>query len=241
MPNLTDVSAIRLGESQVDKVYLGAVRVWPLSGLWLNRTVLTGSSVAQNGTSSHTCAFTPATSGNYLVAIVAGGVTFSTPAGWTELVSAVGNAGLYVFTKTAASAESSFTTTHNGTNYPIRGVVYEFAAGTSALGSNGNPSQPQGVITGPTLSGLSGTYTRFAARSNLMTSNQSVHECDWTVPSQEDYDAYVPHDGISREGIQLSIAYDAMQTAASYTANFVSDGSYAPDAGEAVVFALIVP
>lgn len=218
--------------------YLGVVQP---SGLWLNRTVLTGSSVAQNGTSSHTCTFIPATSGNYLMAIVAGGVTFSTPTGWTILESAVGNAGLYVFVKTATSAESSFTTTHNGTNYPIRGVVYEFAAGTTSLGSVNGPSRPQGATTGPALSGLSGTYTRFAARSNLMVSNQSVCDCTWTVPSHEDYDEFVPHDGVSAEGVQLSIAYDTAQVATGYTADYASNGSYLPGTGEAVVFALAVP
>lgn len=211
------------------------------AGLWLNRTVLSGSSVAQNGTDSHACSFTPATAGNYLVAVVAGGVTFSTPAGWTILESAVGNAGLYVFVKTAASAENSFTTTHNGPNYPIRGVVYEFVAGTSALGSSNGPSRPQGATTGPSLSGLNGTYSRFAARSNNLNSNQSVAECTWTVPSQEDYDTFVPDDSMGANGIHLSIAYDDAQTAASFTADYVSSGSYLPGTGEAVVFALAIP
>src|SRR6478752_3702729 len=99
---------------------------------WVNRTVLSGSSVDPNGTTSHTCTFTAATSGNFLVAVVAGGVTSTTPSGWTLVTSAINNAGLYVFTKTASASESSFTTTHNGSNYPILGVVYEFYAGSAS-------------------------------------------------------------------------------------------------------------
>ena len=37
---------------------------------WVNHTVLAGSSINSNGTSSHTCTFTAATAGNLLVAIV---------------------------------------------------------------------------------------------------------------------------------------------------------------------------
>ncbi|TAH34086.1 hypothetical protein EYC59_03760 [Candidatus Saccharibacteria bacterium] len=95
-------------------------------GQWVNRTVLSGSSVDRNGTNSHTCTFTAATSGNFLLAIIAGSVTSTTPSGWTLVQSVVNQAGLYVFSKTVSSDESSFSTTHNGSNWPIEGVVYEF-------------------------------------------------------------------------------------------------------------------
>lgn len=206
-------------------------------GPWLTRSILTASSVDPNGTASHTCTFTPAANGSFLLAVVAGGVTFTTPAEWAQLIGAVSNTGLYVFTKTAGGGEASFTTTHNGANYPIRGIVYEFAAGASILDSNSANSQAQGPITGPSLSGLGGTYIRFAARTNPMPSELSTGGCTWTVPSIVDYDEYTPHTG-STDGIYLTIAYDDAQTDTSYSAAYDVFGDSPTSLGEAAVFAI---
>lgn len=183
---------------------------------WVTRTVLTGSSIDANGTASHTCTFTAATAGNFLVAVVAGSMTFTTPSGWTLLVSAVNYSGLYVFTKTAASGESSFSTAHNGSDYAMKGVVYEFPAGTSSLGSNSAINQFEST-TGPQVSSLTGTYSRFAARSWNKNTAAAASSCAWTLPAVEDYDVYIAQ--ASTDGISLTIAYDDGATGSSFTPN----------------------
>jgi hypothetical protein len=207
---------------------------------WLNRTVLSGSSVSKNGTNSHTCTFTAATAGNFLVAVVAGGVTSTTPSGWTLLVSAVNNSGLYVFTKTASASEASFSTTHNGSNYAIKGVVYEFLGGTSAIGSNSATGQAANtVVTGPSVSSLTGTYSRFAARSYGHDGSSSSSSVSWTLPTVEDYDDYINRGVGVEDGVELSIAYDDSSTGASFNPSSnlttVSDGVAS---GEGVAWAL---
>lgn len=208
---------------------------------WATRTVLSGSSINRNGTNSHTCTFTAATSGNLLIAIVTGGVTFTTPSGWTLVQSAVNLAGLYVFSKTASSGESSFSTTHNGSNYAINGVVYEYYAGTSTTGTPGTATGAgeSGTYTGPACTGLSGTYTRFAVRSwNMGTNGADTASCTWTTPTVEDYDAFIAG-GSSTDGVELTIAYDDNATGSSFTPSSVMLASSGAT-GEAVSFALTV-
>jgi len=183
---------------------------------WVNRTVLSGSSVDPNGTNSHTCSFTAATSGNLLVAVVAGSVTFTTPSGWTLLESSVIYSALYVFYKTASASESSFSTTHNGSDFPIRGVIYEFAAGSTIIGTTGKDDTGPAGLDGPICTGLDGNYTRFAARAWNLTSTNSTGSVSWGLPTIEDYDVYTPDTG-SANGIALSIAYDSESTGPSFT------------------------
>lgn len=208
---------------------------------WVNRTILSGSSIDRNGTNSHTCTFTPATSGNLLIAVVAGGVTSTTPSGWTLVQSAVNFCGLYVFSKTASASESSFSTTHNSTNYPIEGIVYEYYTGSAIIGTPGTATgQARNTsVTGPNATGLSGTYTSFAARAfNLGTGAGSIASCAWTTPSSEDYDAYI--DGnLSTDGIELTIAYDDSSTGSSFTPSSVLSVNTGIT-GEGVSFALSV-
>lgn len=206
---------------------------------WRQRTVLSGSSINANGTTSHTCTFTAATSGNFLVAIVAGAVTFTTPGGWTLLTYSVGNGGLYVFTKTASSSESSFSTTHNASNYPIKGVVYEFVTGTSAIGSNSTTGMTE-TATGPQVSSLTGTYTRFSARGWVMANTNSSSSTVWTLPSVEDYDDYAPDGGASNDGIALTIAYDDNSTGSSFNPSSTMTATNTGGSGEGVSFALNV-
>lgn len=207
---------------------------------WLYRTVLSGSSVDENGTNSHTCTFTAATSGNQLVAIVASGVTCSTPTGWTLVTSAVNNFAVYVFTKTASSGESSFSTTHNSSNFLMKGVVYEFPAGTSVIGSNSATGQAKNTgVTGPQVSSLTGTYTRFAARVLGSDRGDTTFSCAWTLPSVEDYDSLSPR--VTNDGIGLTIAYDDNSTGSSFnpSSNITSTLTNYTD-GEGVAFALSV-
>lgn len=207
---------------------------------WVNRTVLSGSSVDPNGTTSHTCTFTAAASGNFLVAVIAGAVTSSTPSGWTLLTSAVNFTGLYVFTKTAGSGESSFSTTHNASNYAIRGIVYEFYNGSSALNANSATGQALNTgVNGPQVTGLTGTYTRFSARAVGSNRGDTTFDCVWTLPSVEDYDGITV--GAATDGIGLAIAYDDSSTGSSFNPSSnlaVTNTGYA--SGEGIAFALSV-
>ena len=206
---------------------------------WVNRTVLSGSSIDANGTASHTCTFTAATSGNMLVAVVAGAVTFTTPSGWTLGVVQVGDTGLYMFYKTASSGESSFSTTHNGSNYPIKGVVYEFAAGSSYIDGNNTAGMAyNATANGPQVTGLTGTYTRFAARSGAIASPSATSNCAWTLPGVEDYDDYVVAG--STDGVLLTIAYDDSQTGSSFNPSSNISTTFVVGSGEGIAFALTV-
>lgn len=204
---------------------------------WVNRTALSGSSINQNGTTSHTCTFTPAATGNFLVAVIASCSTSSTPSGWTLLNSIATVSGLYVFTKTATNGESSFTTTHADSNVAIKGIVYEFPAGTTAVGSNSTGGQSY-IATGPAVSGLTGTYDRFTARSWLLTTGISTSNVDWTLPSFDDYDQYVPRQN-SVDGVGLSVATNSDVTGSSFTpsSHFFANDTAALT-GEAIAFAL---
>lgn len=207
---------------------------------WMvNRTVLGDASTAANGTDKHTCTFTTATSGNYLVAVVAGAVTFTTPTGWTLLGSAVSNAGLYVFARTARGGESSFSTSHNGSDYAIQGVVYEFMAGTVFLDSASANTQAKNTpVTGPQVSGLTGTYTRFAARSYNQPAANTTFSVAWTLPTVEDYDVSMPYNGVT-DGAGLSIAYDHNSTGASFNpSSTLTTANNSGTIGEGVSWAL---
>ena len=207
---------------------------------WLTRSVLSGSSVDPNGTTSHTCSFTAATNGNYLVAVVAGAVTFTTPPGWTLSAFAVNNTALYVFTKIASAGENSFTTTHNGSNYAIRGIVYEFAAGTTFLGSNYDLNGGAGAVSGPTLNGLTGTYTLFGARCHGLTLSSGTMDVTWTTPSTSDYQEYVG--AAANAGVGIAVAYQAGLSASSESLAYtMSYQNTANATGESLIFALDIP
>lgn len=207
------------------------------TSLWLNRTVLSGSSVDPNGTASHTCTFTPAASGSLLVATITGGVTSTMPAGWSLLASAIHFNGLYVFTKVASAGEDAFTTTHNGTDFPIRGIVYEFPGSTTVLGSNAG-TVGEGDISEPSVMGLAGTYAAFAVRSHSLTTTSGTWEIAWTTPATEDYEASF---GGAGNGLALAVAYqEAMTDAVFSPAYHVTWENTGASMGEGVVFALMV-
>ncbi|TAH34085.1 hypothetical protein EYC59_03755 [Candidatus Saccharibacteria bacterium] len=72
-------------------------------------------------------------------------------------------------------------------------------------------------MTGPSITGITGTHSTFAVRSvNPGTSNSLAVSCAWTTPSTEDYDALTQGDG-STDGIELSIAYDDNVSGATFT------------------------
>lgn len=167
---------------------------------WVNRSTYAGS---RNGTTSHTVTFTAASAGNLLVCFCAGAVTFTTPSGWTRRDSSVGGSGLYCFTKTATAGESSFTTTHNGSNYPIGAIVYEFYAGSAFHTSNAGTTG-SGTAS-PQLSGMTQVVTCFAALSQTDGDAGGSPSATWSVGT-EDLDTNVDISGT--DGYLLSVTYE---------------------------------
>lgn len=191
---------------------------------WSNRTVLAGSSTARNGTTSHTCAFAQPAAGALLLATVAGAVTSTTPAGWSLVKSAVNNSGLYLFSKVATGSETSFSTTHNASNYPISGEVFEFPAGSTVQASIIAVNQNDTTGTA-TLSGLTGTYTRMAANSQANSSTSGVTSVAWAAPSVEDDDESTIK--VATDGVAYSLAYDDASSGASFAVSRAVTGGSA--------------
>jgi len=156
-------------------------------------------SAPRNATATHTVdpstgtvatgtLFTP-TAGNLLVCVVEGAVTSTTPSGWTLPAggSAINTTGLYVWYRTAAGGDS-FTTTHNGSDYPVIFDFYEFPAGSTFGTSTAATGVSQAGGAGPTLSGLTGTNLLCAAAGQdapgnwgTMTWSSGVEATDFGV------------------------------------------------------------
>lgn len=205
--------------------------------MWTNR----GSGVgAANGTTTHTVTipFSP-TSGRLLVAVMGGAVTFTTPTGWTAGPSQVGNQGLYVFTKTSDGTETSISTTHNGSNYPITWAFYEFASGSALTGTAGTAT---GVATGTTVwatvTALPGTaVTVFGAGTMGASSGVTSYSCAFTAPWIEDVDSFTAA-GASPEGTYLAVGYqDGVTTTTSAVLGSVT-GTGTTGVGERLAFAV---
>lgn len=160
----------------------------------------------RNGTSSHTINFTPALNGSLLVAIVSGPVTHTMVSlGWTKQLSPVASTELAVFTKTAGAGESSFQVTHNGANYPVEYVVYEFAAGSSYYAGVG---QANGGAF-PTLSGLPGAnITVFAVESQYHNISGTPLTTNWGYFWRTSVNRNTLHDGVT-DGSFLNVGYFA--------------------------------
>jgi hypothetical protein len=211
---------------------------------WINHVTI---ATPRNGTTTHAVApstgtavsgtlFTP-TAGNFLVVLVEGAVTSSTPSGWTLPAggSAVNNTGLYLWYRTAAGNDS-FTTTHNGSNYPVVFDFYEFPSGTTfltAVAATGVTS----AAAGPALSGLTSTSNLRAAIAGLAVSTgTSANTFTWGTGT-ELVDTSVVFSTTDGYGYGLAYLEDAT------TATFSSAATYtgaAPNQ-ERIVFALSVP
>lgn len=214
---------------------------------WTNRAVF---QLPRNGTATHTvdptsatnlvsgAAFTP-TAGRLLVAVIEGGVTSSTPSGWTLPASgsAVNNSGLYVWYRTAASGSNAFTTTHNGSNYPVVVTVYEFPAGSTFVKSVAGTGITYSGAN-PAVTGLTGTNTVMAVKA-LAAADSSAYAFTWTgTPTPtEDVDLTTPKSGT--DGYAFTIGYVDGFTGTSYqptATNAITSGSH-----EALTFAVNVP
>jgi hypothetical protein len=133
---------------------------------WLNHVAIAGP---RNGTTTHTVTpsagtvasgtlFTP-TAGRFLLCLVEGGVTSTTPTSWTLPAggSAVNNSGLYAWYRASAAGSDSITTTHNASNYPVVFDFYEFPSGSTFSGVASATAVSNAGGAGPTLTGLTGT------------------------------------------------------------------------------------
>lgn len=202
---------------------------------WIN---MTSGTAARNGTSSHTIPFGwTAATGTFLVVIVNGAVTHTNSGGWTERLQPVVSAELSVFTK-AGAGESSITLTHNGSNYPVHWVAYEFPAGTTwTAGTSNSPSGD----TFPALTGLPGTeQVVIAARGRAQTSTDSFGSSTWAAPWVEDID--ISNGFSSTDGVYLTVGHQLNVTAASITpvATTTYTGGQGVTDRQHVVFALNV-
>jgi hypothetical protein len=190
---------------------------------WVNRTAV---QAPRNGTTSHTVNFAPATAGNLLVALTAGGVTSSTPTGWALPTggSAVNSQGFYLWTKTAAAGESSFTTTHNGSNYPVAVMVYEFGAGSTVLAVNSDAGSGNGSAGTAGLSGVAtGSKSFFAAADTGMVVAHGSSPCTWSGVTGlvKDLDLYADPSGT--DGYAFSVAHlDSTATSFAPVSTFTS-------------------
>lgn len=159
---------------------------------WLNRVSIAG---VRNGTTSHTydpssatnvvsgTPFTP-TAGNLLVVLGGGGVTATTPSGWTlpSGGSAVSSNGVYCWTRTAAGGDT-FSTTHNASNWEFVVDIYEFSAGSTF----NKAASATGVFSanpGPNLTGLTGTNLNVTAMA-VNHSDATPRTVTWGAPAVE--------------------------------------------------------
>lgn len=200
---------------------------------WVN----VGSGVApRNGTTSHTIDFGfTSTTTNFLIFVVAGSVT-NTVTGWTERLQPVSSAELSVFTKTSA-AESSITVTHNGSDYPVNWICYEFYTGTTWV--NGSSSDSSGdADTFTALTGLPGSaVVVFGGRCRGVNGGTSASST-WTAPWVEDYDTFTA-DGVT-DGVYLTVGRQNNVTATSITpsASSTYGGSWGVQDRQHVSFAV---
>ena len=177
---------------------------------WVRRTASPGG---RNGTNQHAIPFAAASAGNLLLAVVAGAVTHTAvTAGWTKAVSQVSGSELAVFTRTATGGETSLTVQHNGSNYPIEAVVYEFPAGSSLQAFDKTTASGS---TWPGLTGLTGTPLVMAAVSTALSG--AAPTMTTSAPWVEDYHAGTA--GGVTDGSYLGLAYQEAYASSTVTPN----------------------
>ncbi len=185
---------------------------------WVEKTE--GTAV-RNGTNAHTINFAPAANGSLLVAIISGPVTNTmVTAGWTKQLGPINSTELSVFTKTATTGESVLQVTHNGSNYPVEYVIYEFSAGS--IYHSGVGQANGGVF--PTLGGISGSsITVFAGQSVYHGSGSTPLATNWNYFWRADINRNTLHDGVT-EGSWLNVGYFAFNDFPDATASIEYPG-----------------
>lgn len=211
---------------------------------WLNHVAV---AAPRNGSTTHTVspssgvvvagtAFTPS-AGNLLVCVVEGAVTSSTPTGWTlpSGGSAVNNTGLYVWHRVAAGADT-FSTTHNGSNYPVVFDIYEFPAGSAFLAAASAVGVSAASGAGPSLSGLTAAANfRAGVVGQTVSNGLAPGSFTWSVGT-EAVDTTTPYD--VNDGYTYSLTYAEDLTGATWSA--AATGANGGNT-ERLVFAVSVP
>lgn len=196
-----------------------------------------------NGTTDHTVSpssgtavagtpFTP-TAGRFLLAVGAGSVTSTIPTNWSLPTNgvALGNTGLYVWTKVATGGDT-LTTTHNGSNYPALFDFYEFPAGSTFQGCEEQAGAVNGSPT-PNLVILNPPVWVAAAVSQGISNASTVATWTWDSGT-EATDTYVA----SGQGYSYSLTYLAGSSLAGKT--FTGTSTY-NDTSEQLVLAVRTP
>ena len=170
--------------------------VTPTASAWVNHETAID---ARNGTSTHSVTFanTP-TTGNLLVLVVAGDITSTTPSGWTSYASAVNGTGLYVFTKTATSGDTGFSTTNNASNYPLAYELFEFSSSAAMSGTAGTVTSNAGVNTWASATSLPGTSVFVVATHSFgigTGGGSSILPTTWASPWTKSADLYTAPSG----------------------------------------------
>lgn len=192
---------------------------------WLNHVAIASP---RNGTSTHTnvspasgtvvagTAFTP-TAGNFLLVFCNGAVTFSTPSGWAfpSGGSAINNAGLYVFTKTATGSDT-VTTTNNGSNYPCVFDFFEFPAGSTFVSPGYVSNLTANGGANPVKAGMSGTNLVLWLASSVVTSGSGPWTWTWSAGTEV---TDVSQSASPTDGYAFSVAYLEDYTGSSSPAN----------------------
>lgn len=214
--------------------------------IWANRVVKLGP---RNGTTSHAIdpssatdvvlgtQFSP-TAGRFLVVFAYGGVTSTTPAGWTLPTggSAINNGGLYVWYRTAAGGDT-FSSTANASNYAVYFDVMEFGSGSAFLAAAASTAVASGGA-GPTLSMSAGTKLIFGVLGEDLGTG-ATGTASWST-GVEDVDLTVASGGAPvTDGLQFGVAYleDSTSTSQSMAASFTGTSSYTGGA-ERLMFAV---
>ena len=194
---------------------------------WVNHAAVAG---ARNGTADHTvdatgtggtvvdgAGFTP-TAGRFLLCVVEGAVTSTTPTGWILPTngSAVSATGLYVFYRVSASGTSAdqIATTHNGSNFPAMFDFYEFPASSSFVASVSATGVGNGGA-GPNLTGLTGT--NWIAGAIGSATSGGISTTTWSAGTEE---VDVSIATAATDGYTYSLAYsdDDVSSSAQWAA-----------------------
>jgi hypothetical protein len=176
---------------------------------WTNKASGTAS---KNGTTSHTInfGFTSA-SGSLLVAIVHGAVT-NTASGWTKQAGPVATGECTLFTKTSAG-DTSITVTHNGSDYAVNYVIYEFPAGSSVTGVDSTTGSNDTMVG---LTGLPGTeQVVIGALGRVAIGSETGASISPSAPWVEDGDLFVAATGT--DGSYLAVVHQINYTGTSIT------------------------
>lgn len=216
--------------------------------LWLNHVTI---AAPKNGSTTHTVdpssatnavggtPFTP-TAGRFLLCIVSGAVTSTTPSGWTLPTngSAINNVGTYVFYRASAAGGDTITTTHNGSDYSVAFDIYEYTAGTSFVAAASNVTQST-TSANPNLTGLTGTNTVFGVKSGFDNVSDATITATWNSPNVEATDLDIQPN--VTDGILLFVCYQDSYTSASYQPTGTATGGFGFGNDNGITFAIALP